>query len=129
MPTVIDSFRGDYAFLSNFYPAPTEYQGIVYPSAENAYQAAKTFGDRKPFESMTPAAAKKAGRLVNLRPDWDQVQLQIMQEVVYSKFSKNADLAHLLLATGKAELIEGNTWGDTFWGICNGKGENHFGKY
>lgn len=128
MPEAINSFRGEYSFLSNFYPAPTEYQGIIYPSAENAYQASKTLGDRKPFESMTPTAAKRVGRQVVLRPDWDTVQVGVMRKVVFSKFSRNPDLAKLLLATGSAELIEGNTWNDTFWGVCKGKGENHLGK-
>lgn len=52
-----------------------------------------------------------------------------MEELLVIKFSgKDPFLTRALMATGNAELVEGNTWNDTFWGICNGTGENHLGK-
>jgi ribA/ribD-fused uncharacterized protein len=63
-----------------------------------------------------------------MRPDWEQVKILIMTSLVRDKFTRHQDLKEQLLATGDAELIEGNWWGDTFWGVCKGKGENHLGK-
>src|SRR6185369_8674281 len=40
--TKILEFQGDNRFLSNFFPAEVIYEGITYPTAEHAYQAAKT---------------------------------------------------------------------------------------
>jgi ribosomal protein S27AE len=73
------------------------------------------------------------GRQVNIRPDWEQVKLRIMATIVFQKFNQNKDLAEKLILTGDAELIEGNYWGDTYWGICTNKtydnvGENYLGK-
>jgi len=50
-----------------------------------------------------------------------------MTDLVRQKFS-NPQLAKQLLDTKDFELIEGNTWGDTFWGVCSGKGQNNLGK-
>jgi N-glycosidase YbiA len=127
---VIDSFQGEYRFLSNFWPAPIMYMGVEYPSVENAYQASKTqvVEERIPFETCTPAEAKKLGRSVTIRRDWGDKRVSIMLGAVRAKFRRHPDLLKLLLETGDQELIEGNTWGDKFWGVCNGEGENHLGK-
>lgn len=71
---------------------------------------------------------KRLGRRVKLRPDWESIKDQVMYEVCKAKFSQNTDLRDKLVATGDAELVEGNTWGDKIWGICNGQGENRLGK-
>ena len=73
---------------------------------------------------------KRRGRAVSLRPDWEQVKLGLMEEIVYAKFSQNEELRRLLLSTGDRVLIEGNTWNDTFWGVSlkSGNGQNHLGK-
>jgi ribA/ribD-fused uncharacterized protein len=133
MPLVdrIDSFRGKFSFLSNFHSALTCYEAVLYPTSEHAFQAAKSFRpeDREQIRrARTPAEAKKLGRYVNLRPDWDQVRTNVMFYVVLDKFARNPKLLRDLLATGDLPLIEGNTWGDTFWGQVNGEGENHLGK-
>jgi ribA/ribD-fused uncharacterized protein len=133
MPLVdrIDSFRGKFSFLSNFHSALTCYEAVLYPTSEHAFQAAKSFRpeDREQIRrARTPAEAKKLGRYVNLRPDWDQVRTNVMFYVVLDKFARNPKLLRDLLATRHLPLIEGNTWGDTFWGQVNGKGENHLGK-
>ncbi len=126
----IERFDGQYRFLSNFWPAIVKYEGITYPSVEHAYQAAKTF-DRSARASVaaldTAGQAKRAGRGLVMRPDWDLVKLDVMRELLVQKFSEQTP-RQLLLATAPAELIEGNSWGDHFWGVCGGEGENYLGK-
>ena len=127
---VIDRFDGGYGFLSNFHPSPIEVNGILYPTVEHAFQAAKTKDPdekRALAQVATPGGAKRRGRKVTLRPDWDQVKVGIMEELVRLKFTAHPELRAQLLATGDAELVEGNTWNDRFWGVCRGEGENHLG--
>ena len=128
----IEQFRGEYAFLSNFYelPTPLYYEGVTYLSTEAAFQAAKCsrWEDRKQFSKMAPNDAKRLGRKIQLRPDWEQVKIRVMRDLLYAKFQNNDELCDKLLSTGDAELVEGNTWHDTFWGVCNGVGENNLGK-
>jgi len=123
---MIAEFQGQYRWLSNFHLTPVVYEGQVYPSSENAYQAAKTLGDRSAFLHVTPGVSKKLGRRVKLRPDWEAVKVDVMRDVLRSKFAL-PDLAQMLLETGDQPLIEGNTWNDTFWGVCRGKGQNRLG--
>lgn len=128
----IHRFDGEYRFLSNFWLSPIRFsETVVFPSAEHAYQGAKCSipGSWRVFTdpNMTPGAAKKWGRQIIMRTDWDSVKLSIMHEILTIKFS-NPELRKMLLSTWDAVLIEGNTWGDTYWGICNGKGTNHLGQ-
>lgn len=127
----IDSFFGEYRFLSNFYPGEIEFEGIKYPTVEHAYQASKTLDEniRKCVASLpTPMDAKKSGsRSIELRSDWERVKFDIMKECVSKKFNI-PELKEMLLNTGSAELIEGNTWGDKIWGVCEGQGQNLLGK-
>jgi N-glycosidase YbiA len=181
-PVRIDSFRGDYAFLSNFYPVDITWEGLPYNSVEHAFQSAKSLDPsvRKRFISGTcrycyrlpdthergrfsdslfciakdgfakriyspvkPGDAKRMGRRLKLRPDWEEVKLAIMLDLLRLKFRPiilkprslgptlstfQTSLAGRLIATGEAELIESNTWNDFFWGVCMGVGENHLGK-
>jgi len=130
-PERIAEFQGQYRFLSNFWPAEVHFEGLIYPSSEHAYQAAKSLdpAERKRIAALpTPSAAKKAGAALKLRPNWDSEKFKVMETVVRDKFTRNADLRAKLLATGDAELIEGNTWDDRIWGVCEGKGENRLGK-
>ncbi len=127
----IKEFQGEHRFLSNFWPAEVELDGIKYPTIEHAYQAAKTLDEerRKVIQAQTtPGEAKRAGRKVKIRPDWEDVKIGIMLDLVRQKFTNNVKLRNRLLATGDEELIEGNTWGDTFWGRCKGIGQNNLGK-
>ena len=126
----ITLFRGDYAFLSNFQKCKVEFDGEIYPTVEHAFQAAKTFDkeERKKILAVaSPVIAKRIGRRVALREDWEDVKCDIMLELLKSKFS-NDELKEKLLATGDAELIEGNNHGDRFWGQVNGEGMNMLGK-
>lgn len=125
----VERFAGAERFLSNFWPARVAYNGLVFESVENAYQAAKcrTAVEMQPFCAMTPAEAKRHGETVALRPDWNDVKVGIMRDLLRQKFAR-PDLRRQLLATGRRTLIEGNTWNDRFWGVCDGSGENNLGK-
>jgi N-glycosidase YbiA len=127
---MINNFKGAHAFLSNFFPQTIGFEGDNYSTVEHAYQAAKTLSEdeRKWIrEAKTPAEAKKRGRKVTMRFDWDEVKVEIMTLLVKRKFDEELVLRILLDATGDEELVEGNWWGDTFWGVCKGVGQNHLG--
>ena len=131
MPETIDSFFGKYRWLSNFHMAPITLDGKEWPSVEHYYQAMKS-EDKKDHEAIrsmaTAGQTKKAGKKVKLRADWDIVKREAMFDAVHAKFIQHPDLREKLLATGDAILIEGNTWGDVYWGVCRGTGANHLGK-
>ena len=128
----INRFRGEYYFLSNFYPVVIVFDGITYLSSESAYQAQKcqNVSDRQQFSKLSADESKRLGSKVHLRPDWNEVKLPLMKEIVRAKFTQHRYLAEWILGTGDKELKEGNTWRDTFWGIDlkTGEGENHLGK-
>ena len=127
---MIKEFRGKYFFLSNFYEAPVTWEGITYQNNESAFQSAKVIDKekRKSFSNLNPSLAKRKGRHVLLRHDWEKIKDDIMYEICLAKFSQNEDLKEKLLNTKDEYLEEGNTWGDTYWGAVNGKGKNKLGK-
>lgn len=118
---VIDSFRGEHYFLSNFYGCAVPFRGAIFPSSEHAFMAAKT-ADPEEFYAIlaasTPGEAKKLGRTVSLVPDWDATRYSVMYDVLLSKFTNNLELRDALLATRGALLVEGNDWHDQTWGSC-----------
>ena len=128
---MINRFIGEYEFLSNFYPTPIyDNDGKEYPTVEHYFQAMKTFNPQKrePIRlAESPGKAKRIGRLVQLREDWEDRKLDIMKKVLIQKF-QIPELRNKLLATGDEELIEGNFWNDIYWGVCKEKEENHLGK-
>ena len=127
---MIDKFRGKYWFLSNFYESPIEEENITYPTVEHYFQAQKTFNQEEKLkiaQATKPAEAKKMGRKVNLRKDWEEVKIHVMEKGLRLKF-QDPTLRKKLLATGDEELVEGNPWGDRYWGVCNGSGKNKLGK-
>jgi hypothetical protein len=130
----IAEFQNENRFLSNFWPAEVVYEGIPYPTAEHAYQATKTLdtNERKKIAALkTPAEAKHAGEALKQRDDWNDIKFKVMEDVVRYKFTNHSDLRQKLLATGDAELEEGNTWNDQIWGISppnSNNGQNHLGK-
>lgn len=108
-----------------------KYEGIVYPSSEHAFAAAKTLSlEKRDYISRlkTPGLAKKAGRELELREGWDYIRIDIMRDILRCKFEQNYDLKRKLLDTKDLYLEETNDWNDTFWGVCNGIGYNHLGK-
>lgn len=127
---VIDSFTGTFGFLSNFHEASIWLDGVRYPSVEHAYQAAKSSDpvtQKMIREARSPGVAKRLGQSCQLAPDWDARKVEVMRMCLSEKF-KNPLLRAMLLATEEAELIEGNSWNDRFWGVCRGAGQNWLGK-
>lgn len=118
---MIVEFDGDYAFLSNFYPSTIYHEGITYPTNEHFFQAMKTLDidERKAIAAAeTPGMAKRMGRHVKLRPDWEKIKVDVMRLGLILKFT-DAELAEKLIATGDEELVEGNWWHDNTWGNCH----------
>lgn len=129
---LIYGFQGPFRFLSNFWTVPHGifFEGERYPTVEHAYQACKTEVPRERLEirrAFTPGAAKALGRDVTLRWDWMEQRIFYMEGLLRQKFKRGSGLASQLQQTGSADLVEGNTWGDTFWGRCQGKGKNNLG--
>jgi ribA/ribD-fused uncharacterized protein len=131
----ITTFQGEHRFLSNFWPCCMVWEELVYPTLEHAYAASKT--DDPSVKRMiqlcaTPGDAKEYLRHHSIQPSalWTiEKKLSVMEQLLFIKFSgKEPFLTRALMATGEVELIEGNTWDDTFWGVCNGDGENNLGK-
>jgi len=126
-------FKGDYRFLSNMYKALFYIDRKLYISVEHWYQANKTL-DHLIYETIrlckNGMVAKRIGNSpeIELRPDWEEVKLDIMYTGVLNKFKQNDYIRKRLLATGYSKLIEGNYWHDQYWGVCNGVGNNHLGK-
>lgn len=144
---VIDSFRGDYAFLSNFYPSPlsvsfSAFDGdrFLLPTAEHMFQSAKiefsTLSSQEKFNwlrelanTSDPKNAKYLGKSISIDVQaWNNASYRMMEQVLTYKFTIYSELRELLLQTGDATLIEGNTWGDKLWGQVNGEGQNLLGK-
>lgn len=134
---MITQFRGKYRFLSNFFYSSVYYEGEIYPTSEHAYQAAKSLNtlEREKIKKATsPGKAKRLGKRINIRQDWEEIKYQTMRDIVLSKFSRNKDLAIKLMATKDEQLIEGNTWHDNIWGSCScirckkTEGQNLLGK-
>lgn len=143
---MIDTFTGRWGFLSNFHPCKIKYKGIEYPSVEHFYVAMKIKDDQfinskniplVDCQEMisrikTPSEAKKLGKKLKIRKDWDIVRFSIMEWGITEKF-KDRDLLKLLISTQGEELKESNWWHDNYWGVCtcekcDGKGENNLGK-
>ena len=128
---MIGPFRDEYRFLSNFYPSPLEYRHWQCRTAEHAYQASKALSilDRKRIlAAPTPGEAKRLGAKIRISDTWRGSRTPTMRAIIRAKFYQNEDLKGKLIATGGEELVEVNYWRDTFWGVCNGKGQNLLGK-
>lgn len=130
-------FRKKLAFLSNFYPSPIVWGDMSYPTVEHAFQASKTFASsvrERIRRTASAGMAKRLGRSLTLRKDWEEVKIGIMKELLALKFTQHSDLRHSLLATRSMKLVEGTWWHDNFWGDCycddckNKTGKNILGK-
>lgn len=133
---VINSFSGLYRDFSNFTPVEIRFENMTFPSVEHAYVASKTtnLGIRRKIVLIpTAGQAKRFGRTIELRSDWDKVKISYMEDFLRQKFSKDY-FKSFLLGTGDSIIIEGNGWHDNFWGDCscenckNIPGENMLGK-
>lgn len=130
MSDPILGFFDDYRYLSNFWIAPMVVRNMQFPSMEHYYQAWKSCHPSD-FEvirnAITPGEAKRLGKNIQLRPDWELVKDRVMETGLRNKFTQNIELKHKLLSTGDSYLEETNTWNDTYWGVCKGKGKNKLG--
>lgn len=126
----IKGFFGDYRWLSNFEECKVFYEGLEYPSSENAYQAAKSLDAevKLQFSRLSPSQSKKISKSIDIRPDWEQIKRDVMFQICLDKFTRNPELGTKLIETGDKYLEETNHWKDTFWGVCDGIGQNHLGK-
>lgn len=140
---MITEFKGQYRFLSNFYPAQVTIGGITYPTSEHAFQAQKagSVAQQRAFAAFaTPLLAKRRGRELDLSENWGRIRKRVMLNVVIFKFVQNAPLARRLDETGAEALAEGNDWHDSYWGVCRhpgphppgcagaGQGSNYLGQ-
>lgn len=131
---MIKEFKGEYRFLSNFWPCMVKVDGIVYPTSEHAYQASKTNNTAIKYiiaDQSSPAIAKRMGRLLDIDPSFQHEKVYIMKKILEQKFS-DTELKKKLVDTGNEKIIEGNTWHDNFWGSCvcdkcRNKGRNVLG--
>lgn len=137
---VIDSFTGQWGFLSNFHPAPLAWEGMDYATSEHAFNAGKTL-DRAQREwvqsAPKPRIAKERGQKVTLRDGWNErVRYDVMAQVLRAKFLCDPRRVQALLSTGASLLVEGTQWHDQHWGDCRcGRatcaepGQNHLGRH
>jgi ribA/ribD-fused uncharacterized protein len=130
---MIGPFTGEYSFLSNFSSSPFYYGSAHYKTVEHFYQAQKT--DRADYysfarivEAPTPAEAKKLGRIIPMKPGFEEVKRVVMMQGLMFKFCQNPELKEKLISTGSEHLEEVNYWGDKYWGTFDGKGENWLGR-
>lgn len=129
----IEQFAGPDRFLSNFYPAEIMWEGKVYASSEHLYQAMKA-GTEEEREwvrtAPTVREAKFRGQRIRAVADWGERRIDAMRSALGAKFGQHPELATKLDETGNAKIVEGNTWGDTFWGVDmeTERGENHLGE-
>lgn len=136
--TAIRGFQGEHRWLSNFWECwlVDPKTGTEFRSVEHAFQWAKFTGVdtpeaaelRRQIPLTTAGNAKRLARTHPCRPDWNAIRVEVMTRLLRRKFRPGSHLAEKLLATGGADLVEDNTWGDTFWGICRGEGLNTLGK-
>lgn len=122
---IIKEFQGEYRWLSNFATVDILHDEILYPSVEHAWVASKNTDvnwKRKCAASIHPSLVKKMGDDVDLREDWDEVKETIMKELLILKFNQEP-FRTKLIETGNDYIMEGNWWGDKFWGYCLQKNE------
>lgn len=124
----VTTFRGYYKELSNMYDGGymVYYNEIGFRSVEAAFQAAKSLDEdiQRSLRDVTPVEAKAMGKKIKLRPDWEEVKYSIMETLIWQKIIKSKHIGKLI---NNKVIIHENTWNDTFWGTCNGVGENKLG--
>ena len=134
---IINRFDGAYDFLSNFAYSPITFKGKTWSTVEHIFQAAKTLDENMREQirvTPTPEKARRMGKRVLLRPDWERIKKEVMLKSIRLKFGQNSELKEKLLNTKDAVLVEGNTWHDNIWGDCrcskclNIKGNNLLGQ-
>lgn len=119
---LIPFFANEYGFLSNFHASEVYLGGLIYATAEHAYQSCKTvdIGEKMTIKGCaSPGQAKRYGQVITIVPNWDQIKRACMAQVLYAKFLQNPALIPQLLDTKDKILVEGNWWGDDYWGAVD----------
>jgi len=134
----INIFSGEHSYLSNFFKIDIIFNGLTYSSVEHAFIAHKSTDPKWQkfcaITKLTPGQLKRKGREIQLRSDWEEIKISIMEQLLRIKFSANPSITKKLLDTHNGRLLEGNWWHDNFWGQCgcdkcyNKPGKNHLGK-
>ena len=130
---MIDRFRDENDWLSNFAPVKITLNGVTYASVEHAYMSAKS--DSKEWKklcadpSRTAGEVKRLSKLLTLVDNWDKRKVAVMRSCLMQKYHTEPYRTKLI-NTGSEYIKEGNTWGDVFWGVNieTGEGENNLGK-
>jgi len=134
---MINSFRNEYFWLSNFFMRPVVIANITFPTNEHFFAANKTLNPEQfmwVVDALSPGIAKRRGRMVTPQPDWKEIRVKVMAIGLYQKYTQHPDLKQKLLDTDDQVLMEGNYWHDNFWGNCvctkchDVQGENVLGK-
>lgn len=132
LKTMIEQFKDEYRWLSNFYPCDLRFRGKLYTSVEYAYMSAKS--EDEEWKKMCaeakekPGIIKKKSQHLELVPNWEVMKIEVMQACLELKFLQEP-FKTWLVETGDVYLQEGNTWGDKFWGVDleTGEGANVLG--
>jgi hypothetical protein len=127
----VHGFYGENRFLSNFYPSPFELNGKKYDTVEHFFQASKAINEddhEYVRTAPTPGMAKHRGKRIQCSEDWESRRVIVMLDGLIAKFEQNELLAEKLMDTDTGELVEVNDWGDTFWGVSRGVGDNNLGR-
>jgi len=124
-------FNGETHPLSNFYPAKINVDGKIYKTAEHYYQSEKatnTMDKSRVMQAESPSNARRIGKQIKKRADFDEIKDIIMYKGVKAKFTQNVEVKAYLLATGDRYLIEDASF-SPYWGTgYNDMGENKMGK-
>lgn len=120
-------FYSRYSFLSNFYSAGFRVGGKRYATIEHYFQSQKTTDSKRREEirlAESPLTAKRMGRYVGIRPDWEKVKEDVMMKDLRLKFA-NPIMCAKLLRTRNVKLVEDSPY-DFYWG-GRGNGRNRLG--
>lgn len=134
MEDILTFTKPETRWLSNMTYVNIYFEGILYPSTENFYQAMK-YNDqsiRRLISKMTPYEAKRYSREHPITHAPMESASNRIRVMIYAQRQKYAidEFQQKLLLTGDCHIEEGNWWGDKFWGtdIKTREGKNHLGR-
>lgn len=135
MEEVIGFYPREFYPLDNFSSFKVEWDGYLYSSLQEAYQAASFMGsDEELVEKIKRShSADEAQRIAyankdKQRKDWSEVKVEVMEKLLRLKVEQNPYVKKILLQT-KDYLIMEDSPKDSFWGWGpNRDGKNQLGK-
>lgn len=132
---VIGFYPREFYCLDNFSSFKVKYKGVLYSTVEEAYQSigfddtAKDISE-KIRNSFSAHEAQKIAyeNKDKMRKDWDEIKLQVMEELLRAKLEQNPYVKKKLLETKDYMIVEDSPK-DSFWGWGNNRdGDNNLGK-